>query len=65
MKTLGATDEEISRTIDDLTVNNEGDYMKEDYEVNSSITLLYVPTKELSNGKSIGHIEIKSSTYGK
>lgn len=65
LKTLGATDEEISRTIDDLTVNNEGDYMKEDYEVNSSITLLYVPTKELSNGKSIGHIEIKSSTYGK
>lgn len=65
LKTLGATDEEISRTIDDLTVNNEGDYMKENYEVNSSITVTYCPTKELSKGTSIGHIEIASSTYGK
>lgn len=65
LQTLGATDEEIVKTIDDLTVNNEGDYMIEGYEVNSSITVTYCPTKELSSGKSIGHIEIASSTYGK
>lgn len=65
LRTLGATDDEILKTIDDLTVNNKGDYLLEDYQVNDSITLTYCPTKELSYGTSIGHIEIASSTYGK
>ena len=49
----------------DFTTNNDGDYMIEGYETNSSITCTYCPTKELSNGTSIGHIEIASSTFGK
>lgn len=65
LKTLGATDEEIEQAKKALTVDNEGDYMIENYEVNSFITCTYCPTKELSNGKSIGHIEIASSAYGK
>lgn len=65
LKTLGATDEEIEKTIADFTTNNDGDYMIEGYETNSSITCTYCPTKELSNGTSIGHIEIASSTFGK
>ena len=62
---FGATDEEIEKTIADFTTNNDGDYMIEGYETNSSITCTYCPTKELSNGTSIGHIEIASSTFGK
>lgn len=65
LKTLGGTDEEIANTIDALTVENEGNYMKEGYEVNDSITITYCPTKELSKGKTMGHIEIASSVYGK
>lgn len=65
LKVFGATDEEIQKTIDDFTVNNDGDYMIEGYNTNSSITCTYVPTKELSKGKSTGRIEIASSTYGK
>lgn len=65
LKTLGATDEEIEQAIKALTVDNEGDYMIEGYEVNSFITCDYCPTKELSYGKSVGHIDIKSSDYGK
>ena len=32
LKTLGATDEEIEKTIADFTTNNDGDYMIEGYE---------------------------------
>lgn len=65
LMTLGATNDEISKTIDDLTVNNKGDYLIEDYPVNDAITVTYCPTKELSNGSSVGHIEMASLTYGK
>ena len=62
---LGVSESDINRTIDDLTVNNEGDYMKEDYAINDSISCTYVPTKELSSGTVIGRIDINASNYGK
>ena len=43
LKTLGATDEEIEKTIADFTTNNDGDYMIEGYETTSSITCTYCP----------------------
>lgn len=65
LKVFGATDEEIDKSISALTTENEGDYLIEDYEVNSNIKCTYCPTKELSKGKSVGHIEIHCSSYGK
>lgn len=65
LKTLGASENDILKTINDLTINNKGNYMKNNYEVNNSITLNYYPTKELSNHISIGHIEIVSTEFGK
>ena len=63
LKTFGASDEEISKTLTAFTTENEGDYMVENYATNDSITCKYIPTKGEAKNRTIGRIDISSSNY--
>lgn len=54
------TDEAISAAVDELIA---GDVLTENYQVGNTLTVTYVPTKELSYGKNDCRVDILASDY--
>lgn len=56
---FGVSDSDSEKTINAFTTENEGDYLIENYSVNSTTIATYCPTK----GSMTGHIEIQCTNY--